>query len=189
MSESGIINTINTFDKYVRWFRTSPVAWFGGILIALIVLKIVSYFLTDKSGAFDNYFKKIRVDVVDEKEPKESKGERMSRAAAKKIFGVDFIKIRPDILKNNVTNHNLELDLYNEELKLAIEYSGRQHYKYVPFFHKNYEDFLNQKYRDEIKKMLCKKNDIMLIEIPYTVKHEDIETFIRLESRKLNFKV
>ena len=37
--------------------------------------------------------------------------------------------------------------------------------------------------------MLCKKNDIMLIEIPYTVKHEDIETFIRLESRKLNFKV
>ena len=74
-------------------------------------------------------------------------------------------------------------------MKLAIENSGRQHYKYVPFFHKNYEDFLNQKYRDEIKKMLCKKNDIMLIEIPYTVKHEDIETFIRLESRKLNFKV
>jgi hypothetical protein len=189
MSEYGIINTINNFDKYVRWFRTSPIAWFGGILIALIILKIVSYFLTDKSGAFDNYFKKIRVDVVDENEPKESKGERMSRVAAKKIFGVDFIKIRPDILKNNVTNHNLELDLYNEELKLAIEYSGRQHYKYVPFFHKNYEDFLNQKYRDEIKKMLCKKNDIMLIEIPYTVKHEDIETFIRIESRKLNFKV
>ncbi len=93
------------------------------------------------------------------------------------------------MLKNNVTGHNLELDLYNDELKLGIEYSGVQHYKFVPFFHKNYEHFLTQKYRDEIKRMLCEKNDIKLIEIPYTVKLKDMETFIRIEARKLGFEV
>lgn len=119
----------------------------------------------------------------------ESKGETLCREAAEKIFKKKFVKVRPDFLKNNVTGMNLELDIYNEELKLAIEFNGQQHYKYVPFFHKNYEHFLNQKYRDEIKKMLCKQNNIHLIEISYELAPTDIETTIKLEAIKLGFKL
>ena len=78
---------------------------------------------------------------------------------------------------------------YNDELKLGIEYSGAQHYNYIPFFHKNYEMFQTQKYRDEIKRMLCVNNGIKLIEIPYTVKLRDMETFLIVECRKLGFDV
>jgi hypothetical protein len=37
--------------------------------------------------------------------------------------------------------------------------------------------------------MLCKQNGIKLIEVPYNVKNEDMETFIRIEGRKLGFEV
>ena len=37
-------------------------------------------------------------------------------------------------------------------------------------FHKNKEHFLNQKYRDELKNMICKQNRILLIRVPYTIK-------------------
>ena len=49
--------------------------------------------------------------------------------------------------------------------------------------------FQTQKYRDEIKRMLCVKNGINLIEIPYTVKLRDMETFLIVECRKLGFDV
>jgi hypothetical protein len=77
------------------------------------------------------------------------------------------------------TDNNLELDCYNEELKIAVEYNGIQHYKYIPFFHKNKEAFQNQKYRDYMKREICEKNGIKLIEVPNTVKIENIESYLR----------
>lgn len=118
---------------------------------------------------------------------KESKGEIICRKVAEILFNKKFDKVRPEILKNDVTKHNLELDIYNDELKLAIEYSGRQHYEYVPFFHKNYEAFLNQRYRDEMKKNKCKEAGITLIEVPYKIKHEEIPQFIKTKSIELGF--
>ena len=64
-----------------------------------------------------------------------------------------------------------------------MEYNGVQHYKYVPYFHKNNEAFLNQKYRDDMKRRMCKDQNIILIEVPYTVKLENIERFIKDELR------
>jgi hypothetical protein len=54
----------------------------------------------------------------------------------------------------------------------------------VPYFHKNKEAFYNQKYRDELKKRMCKDNGIILIEVPYTVKEHEIEDFLINELRK-----
>ena len=92
-------------------------------------------------------------------------------------FDRSFGKARPNFLNNPVTggNFNLELDCYNPELKLAVEYNGVQHYKYTPHFHKNNEAFLNQKYRDELKRRMCKDNMITLIEVPYTIMVENIK--------------
>lgn len=116
--------------------------------------------------------------------PGESKGELECRRVLEKIFGKPFPKARPDFLRNPVTSgeqgdNNLELDCYNSELQLAVEYNGVQHYRYVPFFHRNKDAFQNQKYRDHMKREVCKRNGITLIEVPYTVKTPDIEKFLR----------
>ena len=111
---------------------------------------------------------------------KESRGEAECRRILQKLFGVPFISQRPDFLRNPVTGgtFNLELDCYNSDLKLAVEYNGIQHYKYTPYFHRNYDHFTNQKYRDDMKRRMCRENGVYLIEVPYTVKIPDIEEFI-----------
>ena len=113
--------------------------------------------------------------------PKDSKGEIECRRVLQIIFNRSFNKARPDFLRNPVTggDFNLELDCYDPELGIAVEYNGVQHYKFIPFFHKNKEAFLNQKYRDDMKRRICKENGILLIEVPYTVKIEDIKSFIQ----------
>ena len=169
--------------------KTQIMWWVGGFILTFFLLWVIKQIYHEtfsRPAILDEFFKKPpKLDKV----KGESKGETLCREVATKVFGKSFKKIRPDFLKNNVTGHNLELDIYNEELKVAIEYNGQQHYKYVPFFHKNYEHFLNQKYRDEIKKMLCKQEGIYLIEISYETDPTDIETTIRLEALKLGFHV
>lgn len=108
--------------------------------------------------------------------PQMSKGEQRCKIYLEDLFKRPFNKIRPNLLKNSVTGHNLEIDLYNDELKLGVEYNGLQHYKFCPGIHKNFEHFQTQRYRDEMKKMMCKDAGITLIEVPYTEK--DIEKYL-----------
>lgn len=116
----------------------------------------------------------------------DSKGEVECRRVLEKIFGKPFNKVRPDFLRNTiVSDMNLEIDCYNPELKIGCEYQGAQHYKYIPFFHRNKEAFHNQKYRDYMKRDMCEKNGVFLIEVPYTVKVDDIEGYIRKELGKM----
>ena len=121
-------------------------------------------------------------------EKKESTGELICRDYLERRFNCRFDKIRPDFLKNPVMGgYNLELDCFNKNLGLAIEYNGAQHYKYIPYFHRNKEAFANQKYRDEMKRTKCRENGILLIEVPYTVSHEKIPIFLEKELVKLGF--
>lgn len=85
-----------------------------------------------------------------------------------------FKKVRPEWLVNPVTGRRLELDGYNEELKLAVEYNGIQHYVYPNFTGCTEEEFKNQLYRDKLKETLCDKHGVCLIRIPYSVPLADI---------------
>lgn len=114
---------------------------------------------------------------------RESRGEAECRRVVEKLFNVPFAKCRPQFLRNAVTSTAtadfcLELDCYNPELALAVEYNGRQHYEYVPFFHRNREAFYNQKYRDELKRIKCRENSVTLVEVPYSVPTGSIEAHI-----------
>ncbi len=120
---------------------------------------------------------------------KDSKGETECRRVLVQIFKKPFDKARPDFLSNPVTggSHNLELDCFNRQLNLAVEYNGVQHYKYSPYFHRNKESFLNQKYRDDMKRRICNDRGITLIEVPYTVKIDDIEMYLISELQTNGF--
>jgi hypothetical protein len=71
---------------------------------------------------------------------------------------------RPDWLTNGEGNR-IELDFYLPELNIAIEVNGNQHYHYNPFFHNEYSDFEKQKRHDDIKKAVCQRKKITLIEL------------------------
>lgn len=121
--------------------------------------------------------------------PKESSGEKECRRVLQKIFNKPFKTCRPDFLLNPVTGgrFNLELDCYEESLKLAVEYNGVQHYKYIPYFHKNKEAFYNQMYRDEIKRHMCQQNRVNLIEVPNTVEVNQIEGYLTDKLRMIGY--
>jgi len=104
--------------------------------------------------------------------PTESKGELECRDVAERLTGKPFPKARPPFLQNYVTSgHNLELDCYNAELRIGIEYNGQQHYHYTPYFHRSKDAFDNTRYRDDLKQRLCNQAGVRLIVVPYTVKN------------------
>lgn len=127
-------------------------------------------------------------------EPRTSAGELECRRVLEKHFAKPFAKTRPDFLRNDVTSTetapvNLELDCYNAELKLAVEYNGRQHYEFVKFFHRTRDAFHNQKYRDQMKRDKCRAAGVALVEVPYTIPVERIEEYILGMLRSLQIKI
>ena len=64
-----------------------------------------------------------------------------------------------------VIGTRLTLDFYNANKKVAVEVQGRQHVKYIKFFHKSRIDYINQLKRDEQKEKFCELNDIVLVNI------------------------
>lgn len=107
-----------------------------------------------------------------------SKGEEICRKVMEEIYDAPFISVRPDWLKNPETGHNLELDCYNDDLEIAVEYNGIQHYKYPNAFHKTKQEFFAQVRRDRYKATVCKQKKIYLIVIDYTVPHDMIKSTI-----------
>ena len=169
-------------------------------MILYIFLFLFLFFFTcfllryDKKGTYDkyNYYqlfpaqKRRGRPVV-----RESKLEKETRAALEEMFEMPFRKKRPDFLENPITGCNLEIDCFNKELNLGVEINGKQHYEFVPFFHKTHDRFRLQQYKDNLKKRMCKENGVDLIEIPYDVKNvkkflfEEISKISRLKQKIL----
>lgn len=113
-----------------------------------------------------------------------NKTEEECRTIFQKIFRAEFPPIRPDFLKSPKTGKNLEIDIYNDSLKLACEYNGPQHYRYFPAWHKTKNDFYSQVKRDDWKRKKMKEHGITLIEVPHWIKSNRLEEFIKNELRK-----
>ena len=154
------------------------------ILLILTVLFILFYWFfytrNKEHGTYSlNYeYRPIKM-KSSRRFPKISKGEAECRRVLESIFNRPFPNQRPKYMFNSVTGHNLEIDCYNEELKLGCEYHGKQHYEFVPFMHKNKDAFRNQQYRDQMKIQICHKLGIKLIIVPYKIKIQNIENYIK----------
>lgn len=115
-----------------------------------------------------------------------SKGisERICKAYFERIFGKEFRTVRPKWLVGD-KGRPLELDGYCEELQIAFEHNGSQHYKKASNI-SNYE-FKRLQFNDRIKKELCKKNGVKLIVIPelfVQIKPQNLSSFLKEEFRK-----
>ena len=99
-----------------------------------------------------------------------------------RIYGVPFGKANPNFLVNPETGRKLELDVYNSDYKIAVEYNGEQHYVFPNHWHGKTEEgrlkFNAQLRRDDLKKRLCAKNGVYLINVPYTVPYNKIAKYI-----------
>lgn len=113
--------------------------------------------------------------------------ERICRKYFEIILNKKFPKVKLTWLINS-RGHKMELDGYCEELRLAFEYQGEQHYEKHQHFHKKIS-FEQRKEDDERKRKLCKENGIILIEIPYTIDFENVGTHIIKECKKRNIQV
>ena len=99
--------------------------------------------------------------------------------AIEKIYGVPFPSIWADFIRNPETGKNLQLDGYNADLKIGIEAQGKQHYVFPNRYHKTFDEFIKQVRRDEYKVDACDSHGVYLITVPYNVKPEHIEAYIR----------
>lgn len=113
--------------------------------------------------------------------------EKRACEAAAKVFGVSFeASYKPEWMRNPSTDRILELDCYNDEIKVAIEYNGIHHYQYPNWTTKKYNiskaEFAKQVQRDLLKPELCDQQGVWLITIPYTVKEADFEEYIEYYS-------
>ena len=59
----------------------------------------------------------------------------------------------------------LRIDIYVQEINLAIEYMREQHYR-ESFYDKN--TFEKIKYNDKMKRKICKEHDVNVIDVKYT---------------------
>ena len=121
----------------------------------------------------------IPVFVPSEQDKTKSYGERISCSTLEEIYKKPFKSVRPDFLRNPETGRNMELDCYNEELKIAVEYNGIQHYCWPNYTKCTKEEFIRQVQRDQLKVKLCDENGVYLIRVPYKVPKSMIATYIR----------
>lgn len=111
----------------------------------------------------------------------ESKGEKLVRGILEDLHIV-FDQ------EHYLTGSSLRFDFFiqDEKVPIAIEYQGRQHYHYIKYFHKNAQGFKKAKARDELKREYCKKNGIVLLEIPYSWKDSTVRNFLYEKLSKFN---
>lgn len=111
--------------------------------------------------------------------PKCGKGvrERLCRHYFEQLTGSQFPSVKPEWLLN-ANNNRMELDGYCEELSLAFEHQGKQHYQKVEHFNRRNESLRWRLESDALKRKICQDHAITLIEVPYWIENEDLPSWI-----------
>jgi hypothetical protein len=118
--------------------------------------------------------------------------ESFVRQECEELFGAPFKKVRPAWLTNPASGRPLELDLYNADIGcpgfpggLAIEVQGRGHYTRVASFYRSEAEFQAVLARDALKRRMCADRGVLLIEVPYYLKRQEVQAFVMSEYWRL----
>lgn len=114
--------------------------------------------------------------------------ERICRGFFEALFKEKFPKARPEWLTSYQGNW-AELDGYCDGLKLAFERHGEQHYRRIGHFQRTDRAFLERKRDDAHKLKQCRTRSVLLFVVPYTVRYDEMEGFIRAEAARRNILV
>jgi len=112
---------------------------------------------------------------------KSGHNEERCRFILEQLTGKTFLKVR-SVIKG-------ELDGYSEDLNLAFEYQGIQHFCEVPFFRQNLSEIQDN---DKFKRSQCKELNLTLIEIPYLIAEKgamELEAYLRKQLKLSNIKI
>ena len=113
---------------------------------------------------------KIRIGVAEtisrSNRVKYSREEKVRRICEQMFHPLKFPSIRPPWLVNHRTGKCMEIDLCCSALNLAIECQGEQHVRFVPWFHKTYDEYLDMRRRDLLKAAILKTKQIKLVYVP-----------------------
>ena len=117
--------------------------------------------------------------------------EEQIRIILEKLTGKKFPKAKFNIpwLINYKTGRKYELDGYCEELNIAFEHQGEQHFIVSKFYRKTIQDFFYQLYKDADKYRLCKENNCALICTYYNQSQNELEEYIRQKLIENNIRL
>lgn len=117
-------------------------------------------------------------------------GERLARSAIEQIMGIRFPKARPKWLLSR-RGTQLELDGYCEDLGVAFEHQGEQHFTEIAYFARK-SIFSQRLEDDQTKRELCIANGVTLIEIPEIGRRlilKNLPTFIEKQLELAGIKI
>lgn len=118
-----------------------------------------------------------------------SRGERLCAQILSNLLGLEFLTVRIPEIKNPETGQPLEIDCYNVETKIGLEYQGPQHYHHPNWTGNSFDDFRKQIARDEFKRTRCHELGIRLIEVPYNVKEIELQDYILDKLQEVGVKI
>ena len=107
-----------------------------------------------------------------------SKSEEIARATFEHLFQVPFKKIRPKWLRNS-RGRIMEIDGYNDSLKIGFEYQGRQHFEDIGIYGTDIEQ---RRADDELKFQLCAQNGVRLFYLTFQDSYEDFAKQIKAQA-------
>lgn len=147
-------------------------------IVVLVLINRLTNFMDKVQNFDDSKLNSLFQNLQNKPISKKLKYETACRRILESYFKRPFNSVRPSWLRNPKTGKCLELDCYNEELNLALEYQGSQHAYFNYHFHKTYENFEYQLWRDKLKKQLCDERGVILIQVPHTVEYSHLKPYI-----------
>lgn len=108
----------------------------------------------------------------------ETSREEYCRSVMERLTGHKFPSCWPEWMKRPTTKRGLQLDGYCEELKVAFEHDGHQHYTWPNSFHKTKDEYNKQVERDTLKEGYCKIQGVHLIRVRADMPLDDIEAYL-----------
>ncbi len=91
-------------------------------------------------------------------------GEMLCRAAVEKLFGKPFLLRKRILGMKSPKGRLLELDIYNEGLRIAVEHHGAHHYRVLRHW-SGKVGLQRQLQHDRLRREFCDSNGILLIEV------------------------
>lgn len=124
--------------------------------------------------------REIRIEILPERYPVrsreqcKSKGQYSLGRLLRSIYGFHALILEEFPLPGE----RLYLDFFMPHNRLAFEYQGVQHDKFVKLFHSDKKGFEASKVRDARKKLWCETNEFTLIEVRGNVSVEELQKLI-----------